>query len=215
MNPAPERTTHTAFLRDIVSTRLVIAGVALVLVLVVAGGWYLLSPADEDADEGDADEVHYWHCPNCGLEMTCPPGREDEVTLCPHCANEKVAFEVITHPKGLAGALPRGPAAALVVLALSMAVLLAVTAVVLGRRGRSTETRNEAPTHWCHCPGCSQRLRYAQSQAGRKAHCRVCNEEFVFPAPTHQTAVPGLQEDVAAWQEKFLRRRASRKRRPD
>ena len=193
------------------SKRLLIAGVALVLAL--AGGWYLLSPAGEDEDDG-ADAVHYWRCPNCGLEMPCPPEREDEVTLCPHCVQEKVAFEVITHPKGVAGALPRGPGAVLVVMAGSVTALLAVAVFVLGRGRQGNEARNEDPSHWCRCPGCSQQLRYAQSQAGRKAQCRVCGEEFVLPAPGPQTAVPGLQEDVAAWKEKFLRRRASRKRRP-
>ena len=214
MNPAPVRTTHAGLPRDTMSKRLVIAGVALILVVVVAGGWYLLSPADEDAGADGEDEVHYWHCPNCGLEMTCPPGKEDEVMLCPHCAPEKVPFEVITHPKGLAGALPRGPGAVLVVLALSVTALLAAAVFVLGRVGQGKEARSQGPTHWCRCPGCSQRLGYAQSQVGRKAQCRVCNEEFVLPAPGPQTAPPGVQEDAAAWQEKFLRRRASRKRRP-
>ena len=200
------------------SKRLALAGGALILVvaggLLAAGGWYLLSPADEDPGAAGEDTVYYWHCPNCGLEMTCPPGREQEVTLCPHCARENVAFEVITHPTGLAGGLPRGPGTTLAVLAMSVAALLAVAVFVLGRWGQGKEARDGDPAHSCHCPGCSQRLRYAQSQAGRKARCRACNEEFVFPAPGPQTAAPGLPEDVAAWQQKFLRQRASRKRRP-
>jgi hypothetical protein len=82
-----------------------VGGVALVLVL--AGCWYLYSPAGGEPGEDEEPEVHLWHCPNCGLEMTCPPGQEDRVTMCPRCSHEKVALEVVTRRPGRGG-LPLG-----------------------------------------------------------------------------------------------------------
>ena len=84
-----------------------VAGVAGLLRL--GGGWYLLSSADGDPEANQEPPVRYWHCPNCGLEMTCPPGQEDAETLCPHCIHDKVAFQVVTRAQGRGAVLPDGP----------------------------------------------------------------------------------------------------------
>jgi hypothetical protein len=124
---------------------MLVGGVALVLLL--AGGWYLYPPGGGDAGEDEEPAVHLWHCPNCGLEMTCPPGQEDKVTMCPRCVHEKVAFEVVTRRPGR-GVLPVGVNGYLLAAGAGLVAVLAL-AVWLGgrvRQGRAVRRETEAST---------------------------------------------------------------------
>jgi hypothetical protein len=116
----------------------------LALLLLLAGGWYLASRSS-----GEELAVPYWHCPNCGLEMTCSPGQEDRVTLCPRCIHEKVAFEVVTRRPGHGG-LPGGvngyvlAAGAGVMALLALAVWVGSRAPGGSRQGRAARQETEA-----------------------------------------------------------------------
>jgi hypothetical protein len=199
-------------MRDTMSKWALLAGVAVLLLL--AGGWYLLSPADRDPDDNGEPPVRTWHCPKCGLEMPCPPGREDTETLCPHCVHEKVAFEVVTRPQGRSAVLPDGPNRVVLGVSVGVLALLAVAVLVLGRAPKAWQARKEEPFHHCRCPGCSRKMRYPQSLAGCMMTCPDCDTAITLPAGDAQTRAPGRQQDVALWQEQLLRQRAARKKPP-
>jgi hypothetical protein len=119
------------------------------LLLLLAGGWYLYSPTVGNSGEGEEPAGRFWHCPNCGLELPCPPKQEDKVTLCPHCIREKIAFEVVTHRSDRWG-LPVGVNGYLLVAGASLLAVLAITAwlgdrVRQGSKARQDARRSDAP----------------------------------------------------------------------
>jgi hypothetical protein len=199
-------------MRDTVSKWALIAGMAVLLLL--AGGWYLLSPADGNPEDNGEPPVRTWHCPKCGLEMPCPPGQEDTETFCPHCIHEKVALEVVTRARGPGAVLPDGPTRMVLGVGAGVLVLLAGALLALDRARKARQARKEEPVHRCRCPGCSRRLRYRQSQAGCTTICPDCNTSLTLPAGNVQTRAPARQQDLAVWHQQLLRELAARKKPP-
>jgi hypothetical protein len=189
-----------------------VAGVAGLLRL--GGGWYLLSSADGDPEANQEPPVRYWHCPKCGLEMTCPPGQEDAETLCLHCIHDKVAFQVVTRAQGQGAVLPVGHSRWVLGVGAGLAILLAAAVMALSRAQKTARVPKEERLHHCRCPGCSRKVRYPQSQAGCRMTCPDCNVAFALPAGNGQTLAPGQQEEIAQWGQQLLRERAAKPRRP-
>lgn len=40
----------------------------------------------------------------------------------------------------------------------------------------------EQPFHYCRCPGCEQKIRYAETKAGREVMCPRCRQRWSLPA---------------------------------
>jgi hypothetical protein len=72
------------------SRRSLFPGIVFLAVLSAAA---YLAPEPEPVRSADPESL-FWYCPACGLKMTCPPGAENEETLCPHCRPKPVVLEV-------------------------------------------------------------------------------------------------------------------------
>jgi DNA-directed RNA polymerase subunit RPC12/RpoP len=61
-------------------------------------------------------------------------------------------------------------------------LLLAGTHLVLFLRERKkTETTDNEPSAYYHCPKCKRKIRYKVSLAGRAGRCPTCSKPILFP----------------------------------
>jgi hypothetical protein len=127
--------------RDFKNLSFTILGLGLLVLVPLV--WFL--PRTEEREEEQEDnKVLYWHCPNCELEMTCPPGEETKVTPCPHCNREGVNFEIREqlNTKGVVHADFKGEP--LFKVMLTVLAVLAASLLLLGRRGSPQQSSREA-----------------------------------------------------------------------
>jgi hypothetical protein len=69
------------------------------------------------------------------------------------------------------------------ILTASVAIVGMVAYVV-----RASRRVEEPSFHYCRCPGCGQKVRYAASRAGRQAGCPRCPRQWALPATSEPLA---------------------------
>lgn len=126
----------------------------------------------------DGESVRYLYCPECGLEMTCPPGDEDKATFCPHCGKSR---QMEVHSFSLNGGGGPGFRAnrTLLAVAFGVPIALAVLVYLLRRLQARREREVEADTRQIACPACGHELSTAIFGPGSTAVCPECAERFV------------------------------------
>jgi hypothetical protein len=135
----------------------------------------------------------YLYCPECGLEMTCPPGDEDKATFCPHCG---VTRRMEVHSYSFSGGGP-GFRASRLVLAVGFGVPIALSVAVylLGRRQASRGQAAVVKHGKIACPFCGHKLSAAPFGSGSTAVCPVCTERFVVGSPERRLESEDGAED--------------------
>jgi hypothetical protein len=183
---------------------LLLPGLGLLALAAVACIWFV--PAQEEEEEPEGERVLYWHCPNCGLEMTCPPREGAKVTPCPHCARQGVNFEVQDHPQGKGGPPPGLDGRLLPKVMLSVLVFLVAALLAFGRLRPSSRAPREVLVSSVACPAYGHRMSYREAQANTSGTCTVCEETFVYPPVKTRAAVCKEQQEVSRWMEAMRKR---------
>jgi hypothetical protein len=171
----------------------------------------LAGPAPAPA-QAPSDQREYLYCPECSLEMPCPPGRENADVLCPRCGGKKIVMEHSAARHSAPGWKAVGKdwlATALIVLGVVLAALWGVLRLWRGPAPVSvTEVFFEVP-----CPTCRRSVRFLQRQAGQKGGCTFCGASCVFPDPTSDAKGFFKKPSVKQW-AKDMRRLPRRKKGP-
>jgi hypothetical protein len=81
-------------------------------------------------------------------------------------------------------------------------VALSATGAFLGLRVRGSRVEE---VHRFRCPGCTQKLRYAASRAGRTGMCPRCRKRWTFPS--NPEILPSALDACGGYQVKVGRRR--------
>jgi uncharacterized paraquat-inducible protein A len=135
----------------------------------------------------------YLYCPECGLEMTCPPGAEDKAAFCPHCGMTR-RMEV--HSYSVNGGGPGFRANRLVLaVAIGVPIALGVAIYLLGRRQASRGQATVVKHGKIACPFCGHKLSAAPFGPGSTAVCPVCTERFVVGRPERRPESEEAAED--------------------
>jgi hypothetical protein len=135
-------------------------------------------PAPKPAAAG-TEVQHYLYCPECELEMTCPPEYVKQGMVCPHCGAGR-KMKVTTH--SLSGG--QGPLAAsrwMIPLVFGVPVAVAVVVFVLERGSKRPRVAAGPPQSHVDCPRCGHRMSTAMFGPGSLAICPECAEHFRVP----------------------------------
>jgi transcription elongation factor Elf1 len=144
-----------------------------------------------------SEAQRYLYCPECGLEMTCPPEYAGRVTFCPHCGISK-KMEVNSFSHG-AGEAPRSPPnRALLAVAFGVPVALAAAVYATGRLRAAREHTPEGDGRRLACPGCGHKMTAKVFSPGSTAVCPACAEQFVVPGPGRHKETAG-DASVQKW----------------
>jgi hypothetical protein len=137
----------------------------------------------------------YLYCPECGLEMTCPPGDEERATFCPRCSMKR-RMELNRFSRGSDGG-PRPQAnRAMIVAAFGVPVVLALIVYAVGWVRAKREQTPEGESRRAACPGCGHKMTTAVFAPGSTAACPVCREQFVVPG---QRRAPDNEHGAREW----------------
>jgi hypothetical protein len=83
------------------------------------------------------------------------------------------------------------------------AVAVSVTGAFLGLRARNSKIEQ---VYYFRCPGCTQKLRYLASKAGRAGMCPRCRQRWTFPS--NPEAFPLSSQACDDYQVRVGQRRA-------
>lgn len=187
---------------------------ALSVVALALFGWYLFAPSFEP-EPGDEDEggTKYWYCPQCGLEMTCPPEKVNEVTPCPKCVHDGVKFEVHNYSRanGEGPAKDTDPVVKfLFFLPATLVVLLFISTQMRSVRFAPSRGKNFIFS----CPACEHPVRYQQPEVGTNGICPDCGEQFIYPdldAPPRKSKRSETNDVASAWLAELKKNRKGRR----
>ena len=177
--------------RVILEDRIVLAGAA--LVLMVLGGMTWLLFADYLFPKADA-ELHYthMHCPECGEEIPYNTALEGEPCVACQKGNYLPTVGPFQEGKKKASLGTR-----LVIFFLFAGLLgegLAFLSIWRLGRLRQDAAKAESRLLICCCPYCRRKLGYPISQVGTGVRCSRCKTAFLLP-PAYQ-AEPGEPEEL-------------------
>jgi transcription elongation factor Elf1 len=120
-----------------------------------------------------SESQRYLYCPQCRLEMTCPPDQEPGVAFCPHCGKDRI-MEVNTFSRRNGESPPLSPTGkVLLAVAIGLPVALAVAVYLSGR-----QRTPEGAAIVFACPACGHKLRSQVLAPGSTAVCPACSEHF-------------------------------------
>jgi predicted RNA-binding Zn-ribbon protein involved in translation (DUF1610 family) len=182
------------------------------LLAVMGAVWYFY-PSSAEEDESVVEKVRdlVWSCPNCGLEMTCPPEDAAKKMLCPRCIAQRILMIARDRHESKFGSLlqPGSPVSPLILLGITL--LLALTLLALRQRPAPQPVKRVVRLSSYPCPACGHRMNYSSSEVGRKATCPACAEQVVYPAMKEAVSLSEEQQDVARWMTRARRSRQGRK----
>jgi hypothetical protein len=186
--------------------RLLVLAVGVLAVL--AAAWQFWAAVAPEPARAGPEPPLTWYCPNCRLEMTCPPGHETKETLCPRCAGEKQYLEVRRRGREES----RAGSPVVLIAAVSLPAILALTLLVLGLgRKRRARTDPDGPSPYVRCPYCHHKVYLRHSGPAAKVFCSACRRKFL-PARGADDALASWQEGLARWDGQMRKKRESRKR---
>ncbi len=138
----------------------------------------------------------YLYCPECGLEMTCPPEFEGRKTFCPHCLTRRMEVNAFSRN----GDGPRPPVnRALVALAVAVPLALAAAVYAAGRLRARQEQGPGAEARRFACPECGHRMASNVFGPGSTAVCPACAAQFVVPGAKARKESTANGADVQEW----------------
>jgi uncharacterized paraquat-inducible protein A len=144
-------------------------------------------------------QQRYLYCPECGLEMTCPPEFEDRVMSCPHCVKRRMEVNSFSRANGDA---PRAHAnGAVLAIAVGMPVALAAAVCAASRLRSKPEQTPEGDARRLTCPGCRHKMNSKVFGPGSTAVCPACAHQFVVPGTEGRKEPSGDSAGVREWGE--------------
>ncbi len=127
-----------------------------------------------------AEAQHYLYCPECGLEMTCPPEYVKEGMACPHCgAGKRMRVNAHSQSDGLVPGL--ASSRWVVPLVFGVPVVLAVVVFALERVSNRPRSSAQPPPSEVSCPRCNHRMASGIFGPGSTVICPECAERFKVP----------------------------------
>lgn len=140
-------------------------------------------PATKSNEIASAPQ-HYLYCPECELEMTCPPEFVQQGMSCPHCgAGRRMKVTTVSHSDG--SGLHAVPNRWMLPLVFGVPVVVAVAVFLLERSSkRPAAAKQQMQVQvqaYLTCPRCGQRISSASYGPGATAVCPECAEHFKVP----------------------------------
>jgi DNA-directed RNA polymerase subunit RPC12/RpoP len=116
-------------------------------------------------------------CPHCGKPLSKGALQSNQ---CPNCLLQNPDHPELAIIRKDKDWVSRSRTLPTVIIGSVILLLVANIGVVVHSRLR--QRKDEIVFHY-HCPKCSRKLRYRESQIGRLAKCPLCERPIVFPRP--------------------------------
>jgi LSD1 subclass zinc finger protein len=149
----------------------------------------------------------FLHCPECGLEIPCPPSKKGMQTFCPQCGLKRIVMEQTTYRHASLWRFSDFLTAS--IFATAAVLALALLAIRIRRRQRGADAKGEV-----YCDACRRKVRYSLASGGERVPCPYCQAKLHLPGEAAKKPRQDAKV-VKSWGAALRRQRDVRRGRVD